>query len=173
MALVPPSPVFEEVQRLKEDIFEKFASKASLRSPPHITLHMPFSYREDREELLYKVLQDQIKGQKSFRVEHQGFGCFEPRVIYVNVTKSEALDDLRKSLVSGMRRGLNLLNADYKDFAFYPHMTIAFRDLKKAIFPTAWEAYQNREFYCEWNCRCVVLLKHTGKVWEIHKRFEF
>ncbi|MFY0605510.1 MAG: 2'-5' RNA ligase family protein [Cyclobacteriaceae bacterium] len=171
VALIPPEPIYGRVQNLKEEVYKDFGSKAALRSPPHITLHMPFSFREDREEILYNVIQDQIKGHKSFGVEHRGFGCFEPRVIYVNVTKTEALVDLRNSIVSGMRKNLNLLNADYKDFGFQPHMTIAFRDLKKSLFPSAWDQFRDKTFEESWECSDVVLLKHTGKNWLIHQRF--
>ena len=46
VALIPPSPVYEEAQALKEYFREKYNSKAALNSPPHITLHMPFFWKE-------------------------------------------------------------------------------------------------------------------------------
>ena len=52
IALIPPEPIKSEVMAFKKEMEEKFDSKAALRSPPHITLHMPFQWREDREGLL-------------------------------------------------------------------------------------------------------------------------
>lgn len=47
IALVLPSPLYEEVTRLKEYFRDRYNSKAALRSPPHITLHMPFKWKEN------------------------------------------------------------------------------------------------------------------------------
>ena len=42
IAIVPPSPIYEEAFEQKVYFKTKYNSKASLNSPPHITLHMPF-----------------------------------------------------------------------------------------------------------------------------------
>lgn len=174
VALIPPEEVFQEVMALKHEVAERFKSRAALRSPPHITLHMPFQYREDREEHLFtffSAIADQQKGPLPIR--HQGFGCFEPRVIYVNVTKTEDLEALRQHLITQMRRVLKLENADYKNQGFHPHMTIAFRDLKKAAFHEAWNHFETQPFEKHWQCGSFFLLKHTGKVWDPYKEFVF
>lgn len=171
VALIPPSEFYERVQKLKEEVAEKYDSKAALRSPPHITLHMPFRFREDREDQLHDIFHRFAASQQAFTVTQNGFGCFEPRVIYVNVDLSPQLDELRRALVKQMRHDLKLENADYKDRPFHPHMTIAFRDLKKPAFYEAWKQYQDQYIAHSWTCNSFFLLRHTGKIWLPHTEY--
>lgn len=173
IALVPTQDVLQKVQNLKEEVAERFESKAALRSPPHITLHMPFKYREDREDRIEEVLLEVCRDQPSFFISQKGFGAFPPRVIYVNVTNSDALDKMRAVLVDTMRKQLKLENADYKNRPFHPHMTIAFRDLKKRLFKPAWEYYSDQPFSENWQCNELTLLKHNGSNWEVFRQIPF
>ena len=50
IAIVPPSPIYDEALEQKEYFKAKYNSKASLNSPPHITLHMPFRWSEKEEK---------------------------------------------------------------------------------------------------------------------------
>ncbi len=49
-----PEKYLVDVQKLKEEMAERFQSKASLNSPPHITLHMPFKFPERKEEVFWR-----------------------------------------------------------------------------------------------------------------------
>lgn len=167
VALIPSGNVYERSLALKKEVAERFDSRAALRSPPHITLHMPFQFPEGREEKLSAFLNRFASDQKPLLICHDGFGSFAPRVIFVQVKKTEELSHFRAHLVREMRRKLNLDNADYKDQGFHPHMTIAFRDLKKSRFGEAWEYYEKQDFKEEWVCDAVALLKHNGKKWEV------
>lgn len=173
VALVPPSEIYDRVLALKEEVADKFHSKAALKSPPHITLHMPFRYNEQKEERIAGLLRAYAKSRQPLQIRQAGFGAFSPRVIYIQVEKTIALDELRTGLVRAMRRELKLLNADYRDHAFHPHMTIAFRDLKKSIFQSAWDYYKEQEFVEVWECDRMVLLKHNGSEWEAYRHFVF
>ena len=56
LAIIPPSPFYDEALRLKHYFKDEYNSKASLNSPPHITLHMPFEWKEKKEEMLIEKL---------------------------------------------------------------------------------------------------------------------
>ena len=56
IAIIPPSPIYEEALRLKEYFRDTYNSKASLNSPPHLTLHMPFRMKERKEAELVEKL---------------------------------------------------------------------------------------------------------------------
>lgn len=149
----------------------QFGSKAALNSPPHVTLHMPFQYRKDREVRIVEAVQKiQLP---SFLVNHKGFGAFEPRVIFVNVDDSNSLHALRNQTVKICRSNLNLENADYRNQGFHPHMTIAFRDLKKSMFLEAWNIYEKQTFLAEWECNSLWLLKHNGQSWDAYREIFF
>lgn len=78
VALIPTGDVLRKVRKLKEEVAERYESKAALKSPPHITLHMPFKFREDREDRIEEVLRKVAISFGSFTVFLPGFGAFPP-----------------------------------------------------------------------------------------------
>jgi len=52
IAIVPTSPLSEELLAWKQYFQEHYQSKAALNSPPHITLHMPFEWKEEKAAVL-------------------------------------------------------------------------------------------------------------------------
>jgi 2'-5' RNA ligase len=164
LAIVPPSPVFEKALELKNYFKEKYHSKASLNSPPHITLHMPFRWKEEREDELITKLEE--FGLASFPLQLLNFNSFPPRVIFIDVVPNECLPALQKKLLRYCKKELNLFNADYKDQPFHPHLTLAFRDLKKSTFGEAWNEFSSKPFEATFVVDRFVLLKHNGRVWE-------
>jgi 2'-5' RNA ligase len=171
IALIPPSPIFEEAIQLKGYFKEKYNSKASLNSPPHITLHMPFRWKEKKEEELTAKIHQFVKRYDPLKVCLDNFGAFPPRVIFMNVIADELLNQLQKGIQRFCKKELNLFNANYKEQAFHPHLTLAFRDLKKPVFKQAWEEFSQREFKAEFIADKIALLKHSGKIWQVYKEF--
>lgn len=171
MAIIPPSPVFEEALGLKEYFKEKYSSKAALNSPPHITLHMPFLWNEEKEKKLVTKLQGFARQCDSIKVCLDNFSSFPPRVIFMNVTESDALHELQKRLHRFFKRELNIFNANYKEEPYHPHLTLAFRDLKKSQYHLAWEEFSKKEFKAEFMADKIALLKHNGKRWDVLKEF--
>jgi len=171
VAIVPPPPVYEEALSQKEYFRDHYQSKASLNSPPHITLHMPFRWKEEKELILVKKLEDFAGGFRPFKVQLTNYDAFAPRVIFINVLKSPELDKLYLELKRFCKRELNLFNADYKEQPFHPHVTLAFRDLKKPSFERAWREFSQLQYSRNFTVSHVALLKHNGKVWEVFKEF--
>lgn len=168
LAIIPPSPVYEEALELKNYFKTRYNSKASLNSPPHITLHMPFRWREDKESELIDTLNEFESGLRPFDLQLLNFNSFPPRVIFIDVVANEHLNSLQKKLLRFCKKELNLFNADYKDQPFHPHLTLAFRDLKKSIFTEAWEEFGAKTFSAAFRIEEFTLLKHNGKVWQPH-----
>jgi 2'-5' RNA ligase len=169
IALVPPEPVNREIMSLKEEVQDRYNSKAALRSPPHITLHMPFQWKEEKERILIESLDQLANKQSSFGVTLKNFEAFPPRVIYVAVQENEALDDLQKVVQKNAGTNWHIYpKADNRPFQ--PHMTIAFRDLKKPQFFQAWKNYETQDYQASFIASNVCLLKHNGKTWDILHR---
>jgi len=167
IAVVPPEPERSRLWELKRAFTEAYNTKAALRSPPHITLHMPFSFREDREIRLMEVLRGFVIQYPAFSLCLEGYGAFPPRVIYADVSESKELREIQTDLLQEMKTTFNIFNANYKDRPFRPHLTLAFRDLKKSMFHLAWEEYCEKSLDMCWHTQSVALLKHNGKMWEI------
>jgi 2'-5' RNA ligase len=169
IAILPPEPLYTEALTLKQHFKDRYNSKAALNSPPHITLHMPFKWKESKEAELVSSLEKFSEKQKPFEIRLAGFGAFKPRVISIDVKKDEALAVLQKNLKRFCKTELNLFNADYKEFAYHPHLTLAFRDLKKAEFYKAWEEFKDKRFEATFRVDSIALLKHDGKEWKKFK----
>jgi 2'-5' RNA ligase len=171
LALLPPNPIAHDVQCFKEVIAEKFQSKAALRSPPHITLHMPFRWPESKLQRLSKVFDQFFSKISWMEVRVNGFGAFTPRVIYINVESSPDLTLIQQQLSTLMSVKLSIYNSNYKNRPFRPHMTIGFRDLQKPMFYQAWEYFEHQTFEATFRVNEVTLLKHNGLFWEPHSNF--
>lgn len=167
IAIVLPEPFATNAQKLKEYFRDTYGSKAALRSPPHVTLHMPFQWRADREAILIEKLQNFCALCKPVQISLKHFGCFLPRVIFIDVDKTPALADLHNQLIQFCRQELHLFNAIHKGNPFRPHVTLAFRDLKKAAFTLAWKEFKERELEGSFIADRVALLRHNENVWEV------
>lgn len=172
VAIVPPSPIYEEAFEQKVYFKTKYNSKASLNSPPHITLHMPFKWKESEEEELANQLQAFSQLRSPITIQLKGFSSFPPKVIFINVEISPELKGLQKELERHFKKELNLFNAKYKDLPFHPHLTLAFRDLKKPNYQKAWEEFVGKSYEATFLAEKVALLKHSGSVWEVFREFE-
>lgn len=172
VAVLPEKEVREKVQRIKEEVAEKYGSKASLKSPPHFTLYMPFRWQKEREDKLYEVLEKVAFSHSAFELHLKDFGAFKPRVIFIDLLTSDELEELQKDIISAFKRELKLMDIGFEERPFHPHMTIAFRDLKKPMFFKAWnEEFKERIFQESIIINRLTLLKHNGKSWDIYKEF--
>lgn len=171
IALIPPSPIYDQALEQKFYFKDHFNSKASLNSPPHITLHMPFRWKEQKENELAEKLRTFIKNFEPIKVCLDNYSSFPPRVIFINVVKTVALENLQKGIHKFCKKELNLFNANYKELPFHPHVTLAFRDLKKPSYQKAWNEFENREYKAEFIADRIDLLKHNGRVWHVFKEF--
>ncbi|MEJ0054436.1 MAG: 2'-5' RNA ligase family protein [Bacteroidota bacterium] len=169
IAIVPPSPFYTQANELKEYFKAQHHSKASLNSPPHITLHMPFEWRSDREDILLNKLGQFSSRQSPVDITFNNFNCFEPRVIFIAVAENKGLNELQYQLRVFCKKDLGLFNADYKDLPFHPHLTLAFRDLKKPAFAKAWEEFKDKKFEGTFSVDKICLLKHENEKWRVMK----
>jgi 2'-5' RNA ligase len=167
IALIPPEPLFGEIHELKNYVKEAYGARAALRSPPHITLHMPFIWSERKEGRLIDTLGEFAAAQKTIEVRMENFSCFPPRVIFVAVQENAELNLLQRELHRFCRMKMNLFNANYQDRPFHPHITLAFRDLRKSDFALAWKEFSERELTASFMIETISLLKHNGKEWKL------
>lgn len=172
IAIIPPNDIADNIRTYKEDMAVRFNSKAALKSPVHLTLHMPFRYPEKKLDKLNQLLFNFSAGISEFNLQLKDFGSFPPRVIFVKVQENDFLDALQKEFLKHMRKNLNIFNGDYKERAFHPHITIAFRDLKPSDFKIAWEEYKNKTLFFDFPITKISLLKHDGSSWQEYKNYE-
>jgi 2'-5' RNA ligase len=169
LAIVLPEPVLSEVEAVKRDLYEQFGLKGALRSPAHITLHRPFEWKEEKEKQLIEKLKSFDVGN-SFLLELKNYNCFVPRVIYVDVMQEPKLFYMQKELKYFAQKELGLLNEVNDMRGFHPHVTVAFRDLRKNKFNSIWETFEAREYHAKVEVQGFSLLKLNQK-WEVIENF--
>ena len=106
IAIIPPDNIQEEITGFKHVVAEKFDSRHALRSPPHITLHMPFKWKEKRLDELTACMQSINYHLEPFEIQLNGFDFFEPRVVFVDVVENQKLEVLQKFTVDTCRKNL-------------------------------------------------------------------
>lgn len=169
IAIIPQGACFNHAHQLKTMFSQKFNSKASLNSPPHITLHMPFMLPLKKEAQVIEMLDIHLAMLSVLQIQLKGFGHFNERVIFAKVIKTEELQQLYQEIRLLLKRNFNIYNADYKQRGFNPHLTLAFRDLKKEAFYVSWKKLKSMNFDYENRVKSVCLLKHDGMKWhELH-----
>lgn len=173
IAIVPPEEIASEITKIKEYFAENHRSKHALKSPPHITFHMPFWWKNKREEELINFMQSFCKDKKAFQVTLHNFNSFGKRVIFVDVEKNEAMEDLYNQLTHAIKKNLQITNQAYQDRPFHPHMTVAFKDLRPSEFNSAWPLFAEKQLHFSFNVDHLALLKHNGQRWLPHGQFPF
>lgn len=171
IALLPDMEIQKEVTEFKDICAEKFDARHAYKSPPHITLQAPFRWLMDEISQLENTLAEFSEDQFSFSIKLNGFNCFQPRVIYVDVEKNESLIELHDDLEKYLFENIGLKNK--RGHGFNPHMTIAHRDLKEEIFPEAWNYFSNKKYERQFVAERLTLLKHINRKWEIWREFDF
>lgn len=150
----------------------RFEAKHALKSPPHLTLQMPFRALETDERLIGSLLTDYAASQKPFMLHLSGFGCFPPRVIFVKPSNPEIVRALHQAMKPVLQK-LPSITSQKIPQQINPHCTIATRDLSPDVFPQAWELFKHRVFEASFPVDSIALLKHNARFWEVHREFHF
>lgn len=169
IAILLPERLLGQVEALKQELLQQFNLKGAMRSPAHITLHRPFEWKEEKEEDLVELLK-QFKFEHKFEIVLQNFNCFEPRVIYVDVMMNENLNKLHKEMNCFVQEKLHVFGEANEEKDFRPHVTIAFRDLKKQMFNEVWNKFRERSFFESFSYGGFTLLK-LDKTWQPCQHF--
>lgn len=173
IALLPPQNIQDYATQIKQQFADKYNSRHAFKSPPHITLQPPFEWTEANLSVLEECLQKFAAGKDSVPITLGGYGAFIPRVIYINVEKTPNLLALQAELMAHLENQLGIVDKTSKTRPFTPHMTVAFKDLKRKNFWIAWQEFERRELHFEFTADKLTLLLHNGKSWDVKSEFLF
>lgn len=173
IALLPSPAIQQYATEVKSHFDQYYASRHAFKSPPHITLQPPFQWQHDRFAALKEAIEIFARSQFPIPITLDGFGAFPPRVIYINVDRTDALLTLHRRLIEHLEMSIALVDPKEKSRPYAPHMTVAFRDLTKQNFKLAWQEFKDRSLHFEFMADRLTLLKHDGQRWQIHAEFPF
>jgi len=172
LALMPPGPLADQLAQLKGQIQARFQVKYAVKSPSHLTLKMPFSYNEAKEDQLQERLSRFLEDQVPFSVKIAGVGSFGQRVIYHRVNSCESLHSLQAGLRAYCRKSLHLVE-ELSDRNFQPHLTIAYKDLKPAQFDEVLAFAREQAIEADFLANQLFLLKKVAGRWKIQATLVF
>lgn len=170
IGIVPKEEAGEMAHSIKLALKERFGIKYALKSPAHITLKMPFLFNENKEEILKEKLLRFFQAEESFFLDLKGFKTFGSRVIYIAVKSPNDLLVLQSKLAQ-FAKGKLLLPLELSDTNYSPHMTVAFKDLKKAEFGQYLEFVKKYSVNFQVEISEISLLKKMDYQWEICENF--
>ncbi|TVP65701.1 MAG: 2'-5' RNA ligase family protein [Nodularia sp. (in: Bacteria)] len=173
IALLPPQHIQEYANQIKQYFADHYASRGAQKSPPHITLQPPFEWSDTNVPQLEASLREFAHGRESIPITLNGYAAFPPRVIYIDVVKSQALLSLQADLMAYAATNLEIIDQASQTRPFAPHMTVAFRDLTKQNFRLAWPEFVQRSLDFEFTAENLTLLLHDGQRWNIKSEFAF
>ena len=166
IALVAPEEINKAVLKWKYFLKEHFGCTAALKSPAHITLIPPFWMDEELEKELIHSITEFGKFRERFEISLKDFSAFNPKVIFVDVTKNEKLDSLY-STFNEFIISQNKYPVKIDERLFQPHVTIATRDLYKKDYYEAWKIFAVKKFEARWMVNTISLLRHNQKNWDV------
>lgn len=169
LAVLPGEEIQEEVTAFKEYARDHFGSSHALKSPPHITLIPPFRWSPDRRRALVEIVSALARTRSPFYLTLCNFACFRPRVIFVDVEESAELSALQSALAIELAEKLDLKGD--RGHGFHPHMTVAFKDLRRSVFQEAWAYFSQQSYQRTFTVNQISLLRHNGRRWEADRAF--
>ena len=169
IALLPDEAIQAEITRFKLYASRHFNSSRARGSPPHITRLPPFSWPEETLPRLEDSLSAFAAGEKGFSQALRHFDCFRPRVVFVDVVRNDALWGLQARLELRLRAELGLEQKNAHPF--HPHVTVAFKDLKRQAFEGAWAYFSAIEYERQFEATEICLLEHDGRQWQVSGKY--
>ncbi|MDB9347007.1 2'-5' RNA ligase family protein [Nodularia spumigena] len=173
IALLPPQHIQDYANEIKQHFADHYASRGAQKSPPHITLQPPFEWSDAHVPQLETAIRDFAHSQQPIPITLNGYAAFPPRVIYINVVKSQELLTLQADLMADVESNLEIVDKTSQTRPFTPHLTVAFRDLTKQNFRLAWPEFVQRSLNFYFTAENLTLLLHDGQRWNIKSEFAF
>lgn len=168
LAIVPTDEIQEAATSLKLDLKDRFNIKYALKSPAHVTLKMPFSYNEAKEDILIDKLGIFFAKKRPFKIQVYGAGTFGKRVIFWKIKADAELYELQTDLRIFCKRELNFVE-ELSDRNYHPHMTIAFKDVKDRDFDEVFISVLKSSIKSELPVKQLMLLKRENGNWKCYK----
>ena len=154
----PDDEVYNKVTAEKQNFYDQYRQKISVKTKPHITV-ANFTAREEMEETLIRWIQRISSQQKSFPVALNNYSGFPPHTIYLRVQDHQPFKQLAtqlKVIDSYVRSNgcpaVTLINR--------PHLSIA-RRLPQDVYEKALIDYSQKTFCESFMVHELVLLRRA------------
>jgi 2'-5' RNA ligase len=162
LALLPPEPVFAETWALKQEVHRLTGSRNAVRLPP-------MRLEDELEGAVAAALAGFADTQRAFPVALRDFAWFGNRTLFVHVSEREALQTFHAVLHEWC--AVHLPQVPRESRPFYPHLTLATRDLPAVQVPELKALFAARSYVGTFEVKNVTLFRHDGQQWEPRATF--
>jgi 2'-5' RNA ligase len=166
VGLLLPAAFEAQFNLLKQGIADQFQVKYALKAPAHLTLKMPFLYKEAKEAELAARFTNLLDTQAPFLLQLAQIGHFGNRNLHQQVVPSESLIQLQLTLRSFCKRSLHLVE-ELSDRNFQPHLTLAYKDLKPIHFDEVLAFARNHAVRGDFLVEKAYLMKKVDNRWQV------
>ena len=166
IGLLPPPALETSLHQVKADLKAHFQVKYALQSPAHLTMKMPFRYKEAKEQELVILFTSLLEDQPSFTLQLKGIGHFGRRNIHHQLAPSSPLLELQTKLRGFCKRYLHLVEG-LSDRNFQPHLTLAYKDLKEGHFEEVLAFVKKNAVKADFLADRAYLLKNVEGRWKV------
>lgn len=170
IAILPPEDYSLFVRKQEIYLAKKYDTIQGLLQPPHVTVKWPFSVDSIWQFDDYcKSLANDIT---PFEVRIEGYGFFEPKVIFLKVLPSDELVKLHLRILSDLRGKFGIEKNKFEGATQQFHTTLAYSDISEANFHKAKQELENVE-RPEWSFTfdSIGLFRFSGEEWLVHKKY--
>ncbi len=161
---------YKEVKRLWK-LFEKQYNSIGVQTFNHPNITFQGGEVTDIK-LLTSEFRDLATEIKPFKIEVDGFGSFDKRVIYLRVKKSRDIARINEVIDQRLKSYHVTVFEEYSPERWIPHITVAMDDLVENEFDKAWSSLSGVKFGFEQKLHNLCLVKRypSGKI-KILKKF--
>lgn len=172
-----PLELEDLVNECRDWMSNNFACKSGHGTPPHITLLAPFSLpREFNDDNVFETAAAAFsecvqKNVIPFTARICGFGAFAERTLFLNVEDSKDWQDAQSIFTK--KFSANILSQTKKSARkFFPHLTIANRDIPPGTMDEALKHFSELDFKSEFNLNAIcVYTRNSSGGWIETRRF--
>ena len=169
IAIIPPPDLTAEIRLIQQDFSSRFHSKKALKLVPHITLLPPFQMKNKEIQHFHHWFETHRVHLNGFDLSLDGFAAFDNKkqpVVYLKPVANDQLVQLHQQLFHAFDTSFPGLLPEGDQRPFAPHLTIAYRDLSRAMFQQAWAEYRRRIYQVTFRVDRYHLLRYTGQQWK-------
>lgn len=171
IAILPSNNYSLFVRKQEIYLSKKYNTVRGLLQPPHVTIKWPFE--TDEINKFDEYCAELAKNIEPFIVNAQGYGFFEPEVIFLKILPSEELLNLHLRILKDLKGKFGIDKNKFEGETQQFHTTLAYEDIKESEFYKAKEELEKGEQpELSFKFNKIGLFKYTGEEWIIYKVFE-
>jgi 2'-5' RNA ligase len=149
---------------------KKYDTYAGLTQPPHVTIKWPFEVTDIKPFEQY--CEELSKTIKSFEIVYDGYGFFEPKVIFLKVVSIKKLINLHMKVLTELKEKFHIQKNKFEGPEQVFHTTLVMEDISEDNFYKAkkevdsWEKPKLSFIF-----KSIGLFRFIGKEWIVHKEY--